>query len=181
MHFELVSRMAEEEVFKWGSAAPFVAIVYDELRRRKMCTQCRRGEVKHLKTLEKYSMETDEHVLKNAKSKMSGMFTKAALLLGLIKCFECQPWRRRCSKASSSNGAAQQKGDRGYTGSRTCPGQYDEHSCAVVSRTEPEQTTTTTTTMGCLHRLNRNCEERCEDPSVLRQGLLRKEGRRKER
>ena len=82
MHFELVSRMAEEEAFKWGSAAPFIAIIYDELRRRKMCTQCRRGEVNNLKTLEKYSMETDEQVLKNAKSKMSGMLTKAGIYLG---------------------------------------------------------------------------------------------------
>ena len=82
MHFEVVSRMAEGEAFKWGSAVPFIAIIYDELRRRKMCTQCRRGEVKHLKTLEKYSMETDEQVLKNAKSKMNGMLTKAGIYLG---------------------------------------------------------------------------------------------------
>ena len=91
MHFELVSRMAEEEAFKWGSAAPFIAIIYDELRRRKMCTLCRRGEVKHSKTLEKYSMATDEQVLKNAKTKMSGM--QGWHLLEHIKRFECLPWR----------------------------------------------------------------------------------------
>ena len=82
MHFELVSRTAEEEAFKWGSVAPFIAIIYDELRRRKTCASCRRGEVKTLRFLEKMSMVTDEQVLKTSKAKMSGMVAMAGIYLG---------------------------------------------------------------------------------------------------
>ena len=86
-----------------------------------MCALCRRGEVKNLKTLEMHNMSTDEQVLKNAKSKMSGMLTKAGIFLGTSSASSVSPggdvaakqaaameqFSRRATEATQAAGIAQ--------------------------------------------------------------------------
>ena len=44
-HIGLVNRMAEREMAKYGTLAPFVAMSYEERRRRSLAERCRRGDM----------------------------------------------------------------------------------------------------------------------------------------
>ena len=83
-HVDLVNRMAEREGAKYGAVAPFVAMSYEERRRKQWAERVRRKD-KSLDSLEKLCEEChveDLVLLEEARTRVYGIVERAGISLG---------------------------------------------------------------------------------------------------